>query len=38
MTIPGVGAIVVLSYLTAVDDPDRFAKSKAVGPALGLTP
>jgi transposase len=38
MTVPGVGAIVALSYVTAIDDPTRFAKSKAVGPALGLTP
>ena len=27
-----------LSYVAAVDDPTRFAKSKALGPALGLTP
>lgn len=38
MTIPGVGAVVALSYAAAIDDPRRFAKSKAVGPALGLTP
>jgi transposase len=38
MTVPGVGAIVALSYVVAVDDPARFAKSRAVGPALGLTP
>lgn len=38
MTVPGVGAIVALSYVTAIDNPARFAKSKAVGPALGLTP
>jgi transposase len=38
MTMPGVGAIVALSYVAAVDDPTRFSKSKAVGPALGLTP
>jgi transposase len=38
MTVPGVGAIVALSYVTAIDDPRRFAKSRAVGPALGLTP
>ena len=38
MTVPGVGAIVALSYVAAVDDPARFAKSRAVGPALGLTP
>jgi transposase len=38
MTIPGVGAVVALSYMAAIDNPARFAKSKAVGPALGLTP
>ena len=38
MTVPGVGAVVALSYVAAVDDPARFATSKAVGPALGLTP
>ena len=38
MTVPGVGAIVALSYVTAIDDPTRFCKSRSVGPALGLTP
>ena len=38
MTVPGVGAVVALSYVAAVDDPARFARSKALGPALGLTP
>jgi transposase len=38
MTVPGVGAVVALSYVAAIDDPARFARSKAVGPALGLTP
>jgi transposase len=38
MTVPGVGTIVALSYVTAIDDPARFATSRAVGPALGLTP
>ena len=38
MTVPGVSAVVALSYVAAVDDPARFTKSKAVGPALGLTP
>ena len=26
------------SYVPAIDDPTRFAKSRSVGPALGLTP
>ncbi len=38
MTAPGVGPIVALTYATAIDDPDRFRKSRDVGPHLGLTP
>jgi transposase len=38
MTVPGVGAIVALSYVTAIDDPSRFAQSRDVGSALGPTP
>jgi len=38
MTVPGVGAIVSLTYRAAVDDPDRFKKSKSVGAFFGLTP
>jgi transposase len=38
MTCPGVGAVVSLTYKAAVDDPGRFAKSKAVGAFFGLTP
>jgi transposase len=38
MTLPGVGAVVSLTYRAAVDDPTRFAKSKAVGAFFGLTP
>jgi transposase len=38
MTVPGVGAVVSLTYRAAVDDPDRFKKSKAVGAFFGLTP
>ena len=38
MTVPGVGALVSLSYRAAVDDPGRFAKSKSVGAFFGLTP
>jgi transposase len=35
---PGVGALVALTYKTAVDDPTRFASSRAVGAHFGLTP
>jgi transposase len=38
MTAPGVGAIVALSFRSAVDDPTRFKRSRDVGPWLGLTP
>jgi len=38
MTIPGVGPVVSLAFSSTIDVPARFKKSKAVGPALGLTP
>lgn len=38
MTAPGVGAIVALSFRSAVDDPARFRRSRDVGAWLGLTP
>ena len=38
MTTPGVGSIVALTYVAAVDDPGRFRSSKAAGAHFGLTP
>jgi transposase len=38
MTTPGVGPVVAITFKTAVDDPTRVAKSKAVGALFGLTP
>jgi transposase len=38
MTVPGVGAVVALTFTSAIDDPARFSSSKAVGPHFGLTP
>lgn len=38
MSAPGVGALVAITYRTAVDDPGRFAKSRTVGAYFGLTP
>ena len=38
MSTPGVGVIVALTYVSAIDDPGRFKSSKAVGPHFGLTP
>jgi transposase len=38
MTAPGVGPVVAITFKTAVDDPTRIVKSKAVGALFGLTP
>jgi len=38
MTTPGVGTIVALTYVAAIDDPGRFKSSKMVGAHFGLTP
>jgi transposase len=38
MTAPGVGAIVGLTYVAAIDDPGRFSSSKQLGAHFGLTP
>ncbi|MCA0873998.1 IS110 family transposase [Seohaeicola saemankumensis] len=38
MTIPGVGAVVAMTFRAAVDDPARFRSSKTVGACFGLTP
>src|SRR5215212_7546796 len=38
MTTPGVGVIVALTFVAAVDDPARFRSSKALGAHFGLTP
>ena len=38
MTTPGVGVIVALTFVAAIDDPGRFRSSKAVGAHFGLTP
>jgi len=38
MTVPGVGPIVALAYISTLDDAARFKKSKDVGAFLGLTP
>ncbi|MBB5696455.1 IS110 family RNA-guided transposase [Muricoccus pecuniae] len=37
-TVPGVGAITSLTFVTALDDPTRFRRSCDVGAYLGLTP
>jgi len=38
MTAPGVGVIVGLTYVAAIDDPARFSSSKTVGAHFGMTP
>jgi transposase len=38
MTVPGVGPVVALAYISVIDDPQRFPHSRDVGAYLGLTP
>jgi transposase len=38
MTTTGVGAVVSLTYVSAIDDPTRFKRSKMVGAHFGMTP
>lgn len=37
-SVPGVGPITAMSFRAAVDDPNRFQKSRIVGAHFGLTP
>jgi transposase len=38
MSAPGVGAIVALTFLSGIGDPERFKSSAAVGAYFGMTP
>jgi transposase len=38
MTVPGIGPLSVLGFVSTVEDPERFPSSRAVGAHLGLTP
>ena len=38
MSVPGVGAVVAITFRSGVDDPARFRRSRDVGPHFGLTP
>jgi transposase len=38
MSAPGVGVLVSLTYASAIDEPERFKRSKQVGAHFGLTP
>jgi transposase len=36
-TVPGVGPVTALTYVLTLEDPSRFARSRDVGPYLGLS-
>jgi transposase len=38
MTIPGVGPLTALAFTAAIDDPNRFRRSRDLGAYLGLVP
>jgi transposase len=38
MTVPGIGALIAVTFTSAVDRPARFSHSRAVGAHFGLTP
>jgi transposase len=38
MTVPGLGAVVALTFRAAVDQAERFTSAKSVGACFGLTP
>lgn len=38
MSVPGVGAVIAMTFRAAIDDPTRFRSSKTVGASFGLTP
>jgi transposase len=38
MSVPGVGVLSALAYVSTVENPSRFARSRSVGAHLGLTP
>ena len=38
MSVPGIGVVSVLAYVSTVDDPERFSRSRSVGAHIGLTP
>ena len=37
MTVPGIGPITAFAFHTAIDDPERFTRSRNVGAYVGLT-
>jgi len=38
MSVPGIGVLSVLAYVSSVEDPTRFSRSRSVGAHFGLTP
>jgi transposase len=38
MTVPGIGALSALAFVSTIEDPSRFSRSRSVGAHLGLTP
>lgn len=38
MSVPGIGVLSVLAYVSMVEDPARFSRSRSIGAHLGLTP
>ena len=38
MSVPGIGVLSVLAYVSTVEDPARFRRSRSVGAHCGLTP
>ena len=38
MSVPGIGVLSVLAFVSAIENPDRFSRSRSVGAHLGLTP
>ena len=38
MTIPGVHKLTALAFTAAIDDPNRFRRSRHIGAYLGLVP
>ncbi len=38
MSVPGIGVLSVLAYVSTVEDPARFTRSRSAGAHLGLTP
>jgi transposase len=35
MSVPGIGPLSVLAYVSAVEDPSRFRRSRSIGAHLG---